>query len=283
METKRIAICFFGITRSLSFTIESVVENVIDPAKETGEVKVFAHFFKQRKIENSRTGESALLNPNEHHLLNADEVELEQPDKFLASSNFGAVSKFGDGFGDQFQSLRNLFHQLYSLQKVTLNALEWNPDIVVFVRPDLQYHDSMFNIYKRASRLSDGVFVPNWQHWDGLNDRFSVAVGTKAIRAYGLRFEQVLSYCEHMNAPLHSEKLLKYVLRNERIRTMGIRASRVRANLTLAEEPFHHYRILSLHNYLAHLCRCSFDNKLLVSVMWSLQVLIYGNPYKNLK
>ncbi|MAO29942.1 MAG: hypothetical protein CL595_06720 [Alteromonas sp.] len=283
METKRVAICFFGITRSLSFTIDSVVKNVIEPAREIGEVKVFAHFFEQRKIENLRTGESALLNPNEHHLLKADEVELEQPDEFLASSDFAAVSEFGDGFGDHFQSLRNLFHQLYSLRAVTLNALEWNPDIVIFVRPDLQYHDSMLDIYKIASRLSGGVFVPNWQHWDGLNDRFAVAVGIKAIRAYGLRFEQVLPYCEFMSAPLHSEKLLKYVLRNERIKTMGIRASRVRADFSLAEEPFHHYRILSIHNYLAQLCRCSFDNKLLVNAMWSLQVLVYGNPYKNLK
>jgi hypothetical protein len=48
VTNRKIAICIFRITRSLTFTIQNIVENVITPARELGEVKIFLHFFDQK-------------------------------------------------------------------------------------------------------------------------------------------------------------------------------------------------------------------------------------------
>jgi hypothetical protein len=287
MENKRIAVCFFGITRSLKHTLQNINTHVVNPARKLSEVRLYAHFFDQKCIVNPRSGECCELDENEYKLLNLDQVTIDQPDEFLAHSDFNQVSRFGDGFGDGFKSLRNLYHQLYSLNSVTAKALESKPDIVVFARPDLKYHDSFLLTYKAAIEAATDkrkiIYVPNWQHWDGLNDRFSVAVGTEAIKAYGQRYRAISQYCTETQSCLHSEKLLKYALKSQKVKMISLRASRVRSNGDVVKEPFHHHRILALHNLIAQTFSWSFNNKLLVNVMWKLQVLVYGNPYKGLK
>ncbi|MBT8408673.1 MAG: hypothetical protein KJN93_03500, partial [Alphaproteobacteria bacterium] len=75
----RIALCYFGISRSLSFTIGSIRNNVIGPAQAAGESKSYAHLYRQDKVVNPRTGEDHAMDPDEYRLLAADEVLLERP------------------------------------------------------------------------------------------------------------------------------------------------------------------------------------------------------------
>jgi hypothetical protein len=57
----KIAVCFRGISRSLSHTIDSIRENVIAPSRAFGEVRVFTHLFDQKTINNPRSGEIGQL------------------------------------------------------------------------------------------------------------------------------------------------------------------------------------------------------------------------------
>ena len=57
----KIAVCFRGISRSLSHTIDSIRENVIAPSRTFGEVRVFTHLFDQKTIDNPRSGEKGEL------------------------------------------------------------------------------------------------------------------------------------------------------------------------------------------------------------------------------
>lgn len=104
----KIAICFFGITRSLKFTISSIEKNILKPAHALGEVRVFCHFFVQTEIDNPRSGEKGLLRQDEHTLLNPSWLELEEPDQCLAMHGFAELKTWGDSWGDDFRSLRNL-------------------------------------------------------------------------------------------------------------------------------------------------------------------------------
>ena len=194
--TTRIAICFFGITRSLSYTIGSIEQQVLEPAHKIGEVRIFAHFFNQSEIENPRSGEFGQLRENEHVLLNPDWLELEEPEQCLLQRDFEKLKAEGDFWNDEFRSIRNLVHQLHSLDSVTNEALNWDPDIYIFVRPDILYCDSFRKVLRQAVRAPSGtVFVPSWQHWrGGLNDRFSVCVGPDAARAYGKRVDHALEF-----------------------------------------------------------------------------------------
>jgi hypothetical protein len=282
VENKKIAVCFFGITRSLSFTLDNIKSHVLHAAELHGDVRVFAHFFDQKVISNPRSGEDSTLTPNEHALLPLDKLVLEVPDQFLSSACFAEVCSYGDIFADDCCSLRNLFHQLSSLMKVTQMALEWNADIVIFVRPDLLYHDSFEGILHKVRRQGAGVYLPNWQHWGGFNDRFSIAIGDDAIRAYGQRYQVILDYCKDNKAPLHSEKLLKYALRHQVVHLIEHRASRVRGNGHIVNESFHHHFIFSLHNFIVSLLSIDINNKYLTFFTWGLQRLLFGNPHKSL-
>jgi hypothetical protein len=283
MTNRKIAICFFGITRSLTFTIQNIVENVITPARELGEVKIFCHFFDQKKIDNPRSGESFALNTKEYELLNADDVVLEKPDAFLLTSKFKEVTAYGDAFGDGHVSTRNLFHQLRSLNCVTNRALAWNPDIVIFLRPDLFYHDSFLDTLKKAVQAKEPcLHLPNWQHWGGMNDRFSVAVGKSAIKSYGQRYDSILDYCSENNSPIQSEKLLKYSLKSIKCNLIKLRATRVRGNGDMKNELFHHYKIIELHSFLANKFGLAHDNIMLSKVTWAIQRLFFGNPLDKL-
>ncbi|MBE1290330.1 MAG: hypothetical protein GJ679_10055 [Rhodobacteraceae bacterium] len=241
----KIAICFFGITRSLTHTIGSIERNILAPARDLGEVRVFAHFFRQAVIDNPRSGERGTLKQDEHQLLSSDWLELEEPGNCLYERDFEGLKKFGDTWKDDFRSLRNLVHQLHSLDQVTRAALAWNPDIVVFARPDLEYHDNLEPCLQVRS-AAPLVQLPSWQHWgQGYNDRFAVAMRPSAAMAYGSRIGLAHRFCHEMNRPLHAELLVRYGLETNAVKTklISARATRVRSNGIWAEESFRHYQL----------------------------------------
>ena len=246
----KIAICFFGITRSLTYTIDSINEQVIKPAKHIGNVEIFAHFFKQANIDNPRSGEKMSLPTNEHSLLKPDFLQLEEPDFCLEKYDFENLKLFGDFWKDDFYSLRNLIHQLHSLKNVTNIALKSNADIYIFVRPDLKYHNSFNRLLKRASHLQSFTFIPNWQHWEGgYNDRFAIC-DQKTAQKYGNRIDRAGQFCQTFDRPLHSENLLKYSLLTEKIYFTNLKASRIRADGTQKKEKFLNFKLKKFKRWL---------------------------------
>lgn len=237
----RIAICFFGITRSLTHTIESINTNVLSPSRELGEVRIFAHFFQQAVIDNPRSGEKGALRQDEYALLSPDWLELEKPEKCLEDYDFNLLKNFGDKWNDDFRSLRNLTHQLHSLKRVTAAAIDWSPDIYIFVRPDLYYHDNFRKILIKAVKEKDQIaFSPNWQTFGGLNDRFMICRGKDPAAAFGFRIDQAVRYCEDSKTPLHAERLVAYALRktSAKVILVRLRASRVRFDGKMRKENF---------------------------------------------
>lgn len=227
----KIAVVFFGITRALRLTLPSITGQLIDPARAIArEVRLFGHFFRQTGISNPRSGEMGELDPEEYRLLNLDAVELEEPGACLDLYPMAEMQARGDIWRDDFASFRNLVHQLHSLQRATRLVEGFQPDIVIFARPDLLYHDSAaepLDLLARAHRSF--VLVPDWSQWFGHNDRFALVKGAEGVAAYGRRAERMGEYCAR-GKRLHSERFLKYALGGQRVRTMHMRASRVRAN-----------------------------------------------------
>lgn len=237
----KITVCFFGITRSLNYTIASINRNVLTPARAAGDVSIYGHFFKQSIIENSRSGEQGRADLEEYRLLHCDEVNLDEPDIWIDPHWRRLLQSFGDHWEDDFRSFRNLLHQLHSLGKVTELAMKGNPDIVVFCRPDLEYHDSLGGALGAATRQAPpAAFVPRWQEWGGLNDRFAICIGRHAIEAYGLRITRALDYVKSRQSPLHAERLLMYSMERSgvTVRSLDARASRVRLGGATHKEDF---------------------------------------------
>lgn len=239
-----IALCFFGITRSLRFTLGSIEAQAIRAARAAGETRIHAHFFRQHRVDNPRSGEAGALDPEEYRLLRPDWLEMEEPDTCLATWDFEGLKRHGDFWQDDFISLRNLVHQLHSLDRVTQAARAEGADVCVFLRPDLRYHDSLGPAIRRALRALDAgtplVQVPWWQPCNGCNDRFAIAAGNAAITAYGSRVTLLSAFCAETGGPVHSERLLAHALRraNIPVHTIGARASRVRLDGRMRYEDF---------------------------------------------
>lgn len=250
----RIAICFFGITRSLRHTLLSIEANILQPARQLGEVKIYSHFFRQHLIDIAVSAdytEHGRVDPEEYKLLKSDWIVLEEPDSGAVQTRFEALKQYGDAWKSDFVLLRNLVHQQHSLQSVTNAALEDNPTLVVFCRPDLKYHDSLLPHLRRAmATRGDLVMLPYWQSWGGgLNDRFSLCRGKAAIASYGHRIEVAEDFCRDLGRPLHSEALLRFALERAEVpvRRIGARATRIRVDGRSFPEDFRHPFVRRIH------------------------------------
>jgi hypothetical protein len=79
-DVKRVALAFYGLTRSLEYTVDSIKQNVMAPLTAAGiEYDVYLHTYDLQVIDNERSGEQA-----QH--LNTTEWQLLQPDFVTISS-----------------------------------------------------------------------------------------------------------------------------------------------------------------------------------------------------
>lgn len=250
----KIAIVFFGITRSLTYTHSSITKNIIAPAQQFGTVELIGHFFLPKIIQNIRSGECGTYDECEYNLLNFDQIKLDHPIDFSKDPTYLLLKQFGDNWSDNFASFNNIFHQLHSLNVATEMALKRKADVYLFIRPDLLYHDSFKKVLAATQYINDDhIFIPSWQHWGGFNDRFSICVGARAAHVYGKRFEELNTYARK-SLTLQGERFLKNTIAAAGIRTKFIaaRASRVRLNGHVHKEDFCNFRIAYLKNSIKH-------------------------------
>lgn len=227
----KIAIGFFGVTRSLKWTLPSIRENIIAPANQLGDVRLFAHFYQQTHITNPRSGEDDPLDPEEYRLLECDEVQLEEPGHCLDEARYEWILSHGDAFHDGGKSLANLIHQLHSLQMVGRMITAWQPDVVVLARPDLRYHDNLGQAMRQqCSRSARYLSVPDWQWYGGVNDRLAIG-SAHACQAYANRIDLIPAYLRKTGGPLPAERFLRFSLNRHGLIPIAthMTASRVRA------------------------------------------------------
>jgi hypothetical protein len=72
-KSKHVALAFYGLTRSLRYTIESIRSNIFAPLTESGYTyDVYLHTYDLERLVNQRSKESGFLNTTEWTLLNPD-------------------------------------------------------------------------------------------------------------------------------------------------------------------------------------------------------------------
>ncbi|MGR5254313.1 hypothetical protein ACPV5S_19145 [Vibrio astriarenae] len=241
----RIGVCYFGIARSLDHTCESILGNVLQPLSELCAYSSYAHLYDVSTVDSTRSNESATVDPNLFRRLDYHKVLLEAVQDVDHYCDFDKLKAYGDAWNNNFQSLRNLVLQLNSIKQVTNIALSENVDVCIFVRPDLKYHNNFLStlvdaLYTYLNTKQSRVHVPNWQHFGGINDRFAICVGQKAIRCYGERYDKIYNFCLKNNRPLHSESLVKFALKQDQVPVsfVNLKASRTRVGGVMVNENF---------------------------------------------
>ena len=85
---KRVALAFFGLTRSLKYTIDSIRKNIFQQLK-TADIAydVYLHTYNLKRLSNSRSGEAAVD-------LNTTEWRLLEPDHFVTTDQVSPFTCF---------------------------------------------------------------------------------------------------------------------------------------------------------------------------------------------
>lgn len=236
----KVAVAYFGIPRNSSVCFPSIETNIYARLPAHSSVASFYHLYEPQLVSNPRSGENDYLGQSNYQAFSVMTGRVDAPGQCLERWGFEEFKSYGDVWKDGFKSLGNLLHQLNSLYEVSSLVESYEPDVVIFLRPDLLYLDALPEfVLPAVSANSHAAYIPNWQWWNGLNDRFSIC-GRDVYLAYGKRIESALRFCGEQRRGLHAERLLRFVMADAgaKLRTLDMRASRVRIGGNIVEESF---------------------------------------------
>lgn len=216
----KVAVGFFGITRSLKLTRDSIYKNVIGQLEELGyDYKIFLHTYELNNYKNIRTKENYTnIDNEEYKLLKPDYFEIEKQDLVLESINPEKYRTHKDPWNTNYNSVDNFLLGQYSKMKLTnmIEKSQINYDYIMFLRPDVEYlhplERSFFNnvINKNISIPKFGTYKPSKPHF---NDRFAIT-NQETYKIYGKVFDKLFEISK--KEPLHSETVLtKYLTEND--------------------------------------------------------------------
>ena len=243
----QVALGFFGITRSLKFTIDSIKHNITDSLNELGyDFKIFLHTYALDSYNNVRTGESTTqIDNDEYKLLNSDYFVIENQDEVKKNLNLEQYRKYPDPWNTQYNSVDNFILAQYSKMKLTkmIKDTKTKFDYIIFLRPDVEYLNKLEeSFFKSVS--NNRICIPDFDvkyekswFWK-FNDRFAIT-NYNNYRIYGDLFHKLLSISKFMS--LHSETVIaRYLLDNKvYYKHIMFRFRRIRINGNIADYDKH--------------------------------------------
>lgn len=219
-----LAICFFGLLRSLKHCIQSIQKHCLQPITDAGHTfDVYIHTYNfSGNYSSARNQEKVTaLNFSEWMLLNPYYINIENQDKFDAKTNYSKYVTKGDPWHNGLHSLKNHIRALHSLNELAthleheqsnheaLNSRTGKDklkkvdhfkkyDGIVFLRPDVMYvNDIPIELLVDSPQT---LFVPdfhrscNYHNTKGqYNDRFAMGDFNSAI-IYAKRLQYALNY-----------------------------------------------------------------------------------------
>lgn len=234
----KIAIGFFGITRSLKYTIKSINNNIFNILKSNNiDYDTYIHSYILSSYSNIRSRESiedgTTVDNEEYKLLNPQYFIQDNQDEIKKKLNLLSYRSHKDIWNSNYNSVDNYILGSYSKYILT-GMIEKNIneyDYVLFIRPDCLYLDKLdinfFNL------VNDKTIVTPNNHCFGkynINDRFAIT-NKKTYKIYGEIFNHLLNASK--KEPLHSETILgEIVIKNNKIKNLKVRFNfaRIRCN-----------------------------------------------------
>ena len=229
----KIAVCFFGITRNFSkYTLDAIERFLFaEVARIDPQFLRIAHFNRVAGVTNKRSKEdNILVDAEEYRLLKCHVAEQTDQEIVDQQIDFDYIKKFGDVWRDDFNSLKNVLRQFYSLNAVTDLLLREGRgcDLVIFSRVDIRF-ETPVEIPRVRPRT---LYTPWFDKYHGLNDRFAMG-DLETMVVYGRRQSAIRDYCEQTGRPLSAEGSLRWYARIKKLRTRDLTSvnfSRVRAH-----------------------------------------------------
>lgn len=222
MENKKVAILFFGLTRSLEKTIDSIKENLFTPLNDNLiHYDIFIHTYKIFGPYNNIWSHEHTYNYNNEDvvtILNPTYFIFDNQETIVNSIDFNEYYKnLGNwaGFTNEMTQylIKNMCLALYSKKQITLlfdkNINDY--DYAIIIRPDTKLYNKIDVNY--FNELNDNnIIIPEQDWYNGCNDRMCIGK-PHIISYYGKLFDELKTYSE--NKSINSEVFLMDKL-NER-------------------------------------------------------------------
>jgi hypothetical protein len=208
IKIKKIAIIYYGLTRSLNKTIYSIRENLFNILEINNiQYDIYIHTYKINGIYKNVWSGNEINDYN-----NEDIISLLNPKYFLFDdqNNIENQINFNDyytylnwnGFFPENMvkhMIKNLVLALYSKNKITklFNENSSQYDYAIISRPDLELINK-FDINYFSQLNNNNIIIPEQDSYEGCNDRFSIGVPS-IISYYGTLYEKLLEYSKHKN------------------------------------------------------------------------------------
>lgn len=228
----KVALAFWGLTRSLKQTYPSIQRHILDVLKKHDiQYTIFLHtYYLTTPYTNPRSKEfNLVLDNKEYTLLNANYVQREDQDDVKQSLNLPQYRTHVDPWNSKYTMVDNFVLAMYSKQQLghLIHSSNESFDYVLFLRPDVQYvNDLNPEWFQKATQTQ--LCVPDFHCFSfKFNDRFALATQENALK-YSKLFSEMLDYSKHQ--PLHSE-------------TMNYWYVTTKLNLTVAYLPFYFNRV----------------------------------------
>ena len=238
-EKEKIAILFFGLTRSTDVVLDSIQKKLFNPITEAGfDYDIFLHtYLLDSPYINEWSKENIIQYDNEQYkLLNPKHFVLDHQTEIIQQTRFeDYYTKLGNWAGMTPEMtkilIRNYVLGLYSKKRVTELFREHadNYKYVIIMRPDMRIV-SKINIQGCLKLVDEkSIVIPEIEWFDGCNDKMCIAKKDTALY-YGTVSDKLLEYSRHTS--IISERFLldTLVQADIVIRTADIRYVLVRAS-----------------------------------------------------
>jgi hypothetical protein len=216
----KIVLAFFGITRSLKYTIKYIKLNIIDILiRNNIDYDIFIHTYKLNSYKNIRTNEFVNnIDNEEYKLLNAKYVQIDDQDEIKEFINLSLYRTNADPWETDYNSVDNFILGQYSKSQL-VNMIEKtniNYDYIIYLRPDVLYVDK-FNINFLKETTDNSICIPNFHLFNfkneniKFNDRFCIS-NMKTYKLYGDIYKYLLDISKIEE--LHSETIICQLMIN---------------------------------------------------------------------
>lgn len=203
MNNKKVAIIFFGLTRTLEKTIDSIKTNLLTQLNENLiEYDIFIHTYKiNGPYRNMWSGEyvSDYKNEDVEKLLNPKYFIFDDQETITNNIIFNEYyTKLGNWTGMTPEMtkylIKNMCLALYSKKQITLLFEEHKDeyDYAILIRPDMKI-DTKIDIQHFNELNNNNIIVPSKDWFHGCNDRFCIGV-PNVILYCGKLFDNLKQY-----------------------------------------------------------------------------------------
>ena len=240
----KVAICFWGLTRSLKHTHQSIQKHIFKVFKQHDiDYKIFMHtyvfytsYYNPRAAQEGEFGENGeedeiKLDFEEYKLLNADYLQIDNQDKIKYEIDLFQYRSQKDPWNSDYICLDNFLCAMYSKKQLgrMVEKSDIDFDYVLYLRPDVLYLND-FNVDYFSLTNEQHVCTPNFHLFPKLNDRLCLLKACNHLK-YSQMFDLMYEYSLHKE--LHSEIFQYYVMTHIykwKILYIPFHFNRVRAN-----------------------------------------------------